>query len=352
MAMDRADRLNRRAILAGLGAAAAGASPTLARAASPDDQRKLTVIDFHNHHVDPAHTLTTMAALPPAARAPWEAINRNLADTSALLASIEETGISARVVNTPTAFIADADGNVPPGTIETINDGLARLVAAHPGRVFALATVDAFSGEAGARELTRAVRDLGLSGAFVESAKGDLLLDAPQARPTLVTAAMLGVPVFVHPVNDKAFSRRFGRYRRLGTMFARGTINSAALVALLEGGVFDEVPNLHIVVTTLALGGVLLAGGFGDGAGIRADTPAASRRHVYVDTMGLNPAAIRASVDLLGADHVLVGTDWPIIREALIHDRLREAFTAAGLSPADQELVASGNVARLLKLAA
>ena len=42
-------------------------------------------------------------------------------------------------------------------------------------------------------------------------------------------------------------------------------------------------------MTTLALGGVLLAGGFGDGARIRSDAPALTRRHVYIDTMGIHP---------------------------------------------------------------
>jgi hypothetical protein len=56
--------------------------------------------------------------------------------------------------------------------------------------------------EAGARELTHAVTELGLRGVFVESAKGALLPDAEEARPTFAAAAALGVPVFLHPVED------------------------------------------------------------------------------------------------------------------------------------------------------
>ena len=44
--------------------------------------------------------------------------------------------------------------------------------------------------------------------------------------------------------------------------------------------------------------------------------------------MGLNPAVIRAAVDLLGADHVLMGTDWPIVlEEKSVPERLQKAFT-------------------------
>lgn len=132
---------------------------------------------------------------------------------------------------------------------------------------------------------------------LLESAKGDLLLDAPQARPTLATAAALGVPVVDHPVNPQPLTRQRAPYGRLGTLFARGTVNAASLIALLEGGVFDELPNLQVVVTTLAIGGALLGGGL-TGAKLRNDTPALLRSHVYIDTMGFDPALIRNTAEI------------------------------------------------------
>ena len=40
----------------------------------------------------------------------------------------------------------------------------------------------------------------------------------------------------------------------------------AQVLLALESGAFDEIPKTQLVVTTLAFGGVLLAGGFGDGS--------------------------------------------------------------------------------------
>ena len=117
---------------------------------------------------------------------------------------------------------------------------------------------------------------------------------------------------------------------------------------MLEDGTFDELPKLQIVMTTLAMGGVMLAGGFGDGLRIRSDAPALTRRHVYIDTMGIHPAVVRCAVDLLGADHVLMGTDWPIAVEKSVPERLQKAFAHCGLSPAEQQMIASGNTMRLL----
>ena len=170
---------SRREFVAAMGAsvAAAGAITTSTESAA-QNTTPLKIVDFHNHYMGPSLTLTNLASVPPTARSTWEKINNTLQSQSALLASIESAGITARVINTPTAFIEDTDGKVPPGAEQRINDQMAELCAKHPGKLYGLATVNAFAGDRSARELTRAVKELGLRGVFVESARGDLLLGA------------------------------------------------------------------------------------------------------------------------------------------------------------------------------
>lgn len=341
-------------IAASLAAMKAGFLPCPANAqplsTSSDPNEPLRVVDFHNHFLGPPFTPIVGGRNPPPALAAYFAeVNRSLADTQALLSSIELGGVSARVINTPLEFIQDPDGDVTPDLIRRINDHLAELVSRHSGRLFGLATVDAYGGEESALELTRAITQLGLRGVFVASAKNDLLLDAPQARPTLAAAAQLGVPVFAHPITDAQLRQRFGVYGRPGTTINRGTVNSAALIALLESGTFDSLPRLRVVVTTLAVGGILLTAAFGEGR-YRTDAHAMLRRHIYVDTMRLNPMLMRATIETLGVDHVLAGTDWPIYRERDIPQRVSSALNAAGVSQSEQRLIASENTMRLLGL--
>ena len=342
---------SRRDFVAAIGAAVTAGPLAAATATAEESAPPLPIIDFHNHYAGSSFTLTTLASVPPAARPAWERITANLQSQDSLLGSVETAGIAARVINTPTAFLEDADGNFPADSERRINDQMAELVAKFPGKLYGLATVNAFAGDTAAQELTRAVRDLHLRGVFLEAARGDLVLGAKETRPALAAAAALGVPVFVHPMTDRQLNTRFARSGPLGVRLARGTINSAALISLLEGGTFDENPKLQVVVTTLAFGGLMLAGGFGDGQRIRSDAPALMRRQVYVDTMGLNPVEVRAAVDLLGADHVMVGTDWPVSVEKSVPERLNKAFAHAALSRAEQEMIASGNARRLLGIA-
>ena len=289
----------------------------------------MRIVDFHNHFVAPEFPL---CAVPPGA-------NRHVSSFEALAASLE--GIAARVINTPLEFLENRQA-------ERINDSVAAAVSRDPQRLFGLATVDAYAGEPAARELERAVRSLGLRGLFMESAKDGLLPDAPEARPALAAAVGLGVPVFLHPVADAELDRRFRRFGRMGVRLTRSTINSAALYSLLEGGVFESLPGLRIVVTALAFGGVLLAAGMPDGARLRKDTPAGQRRHVYVDTTGMDAVGMRAAVDVVGADHVVLGTDWPVVQEKDLPARLARMFDAWGLDTDARGAIAGGNALRLI----
>jgi predicted TIM-barrel fold metal-dependent hydrolase len=301
----------------------------------------IDIIDFHNHHIPSRFELTAVKTAPASQRGRWETLSRKLSDEDLLLKEIRAGDISARVVSIPAQLIADADGHVPHDTIMATNDHLAALAARHPGRIHGLASIDAYDGDRSGREAERAIRDLGLRGLFVDCARGDLMIDAPQARPTLEVAASLGVPVFVHPVAPQPLTRQMVPYGLIGTLFARGTANSASLIALIEGGTFSQLPGLRVVVTALAFGGLAAAAALaGQGSG------ATLRKHVFIDTMWPHTALLRAAIDIVGADHVLAGSDWPIVDDG--QGPLANAMQ--GLSAAERAAVAKDNCRRLLGL--
>ncbi|HEY7663751.1 MAG TPA: amidohydrolase family protein [Xanthobacteraceae bacterium] len=308
------------------------------------------IIDFHCHHVPARFELTATQTAPANQRARWEAIARRLCDEDLLLQDIREGEIAARVVNIPAALIADADGRVPHQTIMAANDHLAGLVARYPGRIYGLASVDAYDGDRSAREAERAIRDLGLRGVFVDCARGEVMIDAPQARPTLALAAELGVPVFVHPVAPQPLTRQMAPHGLIGTLFARGTANSASLIALVEGGVFTQLPALHVVVTAHAIGGLAMAAGLSGQSRLPSGTTGVMRQHVFIDTTLFHPALIRAAVDLLGVENVVAGSDFPIAGSP-IRQPLTAAMQQARLSDEEQDAIAEGNCRRLLGFA-
>ncbi len=306
------------------------------------------IVDFHNHHIPARLELTAAQTQPANQRARWAALARKLPDEDLLLKDIREGNLRARVVNIPANLIADAEGRVPHETIMAMNDDLAGLVARYPGHIHGLASIDAYDGDRAAREAARAIRDLGLRGLFVDCARGDLMIDAPQARPTLEVAAKLGVPVFVHPIAPQPLTKQLVPYGLIGTLFARGTMNSASLIALVEGGVFSQLPGLRVVVTAHAVGGLAMVAGLSNQSFLPSGTIDVMRKHVLIDTTLFHPALLRASVDLLGADNVIAGSDWPIAGETPIRSMLTDAMQQARLSEDEQSAIAAGNCLRLL----
>jgi predicted TIM-barrel fold metal-dependent hydrolase len=312
-----------------------------------NDHMPPEMIDFHCHHIPARFEVTAGKFGPPGQRGRWEVLARNLADESLLLKDIESGSVSARVVNIPAQLIADAEGKVPHATIVAINDTVAALAARHPGKIIGLATVDVFDGQNAAREAERAIRELGLRGIFTDCARGELMIDAPEARPVLEVAAALGAPVFVHPVAMQPLTRQLARYGVIGTLFARGTANSASLIALVEGGVFAALPKLQVVVTALAFGGLSSVASQSMAAGSAIQT---MREHVFIDTMWPEPALLRAAIGLLGHERVIAGSDWPIADHESFGQALCTAMDKAGIPHAQQAAIASGNVRRLLQL--
>ena len=304
-------------------------------------------IDFHSHFYD--RTWFTSPTTPRQgilARA-WPL----LTDIEAQLAAMDSASIDAKVLSAPSALLVEPGKHLPPTLMERINDRFAELVSTYPERLLALATIDAFQGEEAAREVERAIQKLGLGGICIDCAQGDRFLDAPEARPTLETAAKLGVVVFVHPVSPVGLTERLSRLGHTGILLARGTENAASLLALLRSGILDELPDLKVVLPMIGAAVFLFAGiaeqEYGREEGWLGRSPRIARQRLYVDTMGFDPATIRFAIDVLGSEHVLAGSDWPIMPIAS-RNYIDEVLAKLDLTEEQRTAILGGNTARLL----
>ncbi len=303
------------------------------------------LIDFHSHYYEAGW----FSALPQGQNVFTRAWPL-LSDIEAQLAAMDAVGIDAKVLSAPAAPLLAPGEPVPIALMQRINDRMAELVATYPERLLALATIDAFGGDRAAREVQRAVRELGMRGIVVDCAQGDRYLDAPEARPVLEAAAALGVVMFVHPVYPPGLIERLARLGHTGILLARGTETAASLLALLRSGMLDELPGLNVVLPMIGAAFFLFAGmaDLEHEEGWRGTTrPSIARQRLYVDTMGFDPATIRFAVELLGAEHVLLGSDWPIM-PIMPRQRVEETLAPLGLSDEQRDAILSGNTLRLL----
>ena len=240
------------------------------------------------------------------------------------------------------------------------NDRLAEAAQAHPERFAGFATLPWQVPEAAARELERAVKELGLKGALINGRPGETFLDDPRYAPILAVLDEMQVPLFVHPglplpAVQAPFYGGFDREltARL-SMFAWGWHNEAGIhvVRLLLAGVFDRYPNLQVI-----------SGHWGEmvpfylqrledsipqeASGLKRPIVQTYREHVYVTPSGmLTLPHFQFIHSLMGPERILHSIDYPY--QSL--DGARAFIDALPISDAEKALIAHGNAERLLRL--
>jgi gamma-resorcylate decarboxylase len=142
------------------------------------------------------------------------------------------------------------------------NDHLAAEVARSPDRFRGFAALAMQDPEEAARELTRCVKELGFVGALVNGfsqmgeARSALYYDLPQYRPFWKTVAALDVPFYLHPRNPLPGDIRAyqGHDWLLGPSWGFHAETAVHALRLIGSGLFDEYPNLQIILGHLGEG--------------------------------------------------------------------------------------------------
>jgi len=305
------------------------------------------LVDFHSHYYDPSW----MPAQPPSGfSAAFAQAQAMLTDIDAQLVAMDAAGMDMKVLSAPLSTLVGPGEEPPVALSARINDRFAALVAEHPTRLLALAAIDPFGGDTAAREVERAITTLGLGGICLDCARGERFLDAPECRPVLAAAASLGVPVFVHPVSPAGYTAHLAQHGHGGILMARGTEAAASVLSLVRSGAFDALSTLTVVIPMMSAS-ILLFAGMLDRESMRDGSPhpppSAAIKRLYVDTMGFDADTIRFVVTTLGAAHVLVGSDWPIM-PIPTDAEVNRALDGAGLTVVERDAVRGGNALRLL----
>ncbi|MGX9899782.1 amidohydrolase family protein [Arthrobacter sp. SA17] len=96
---------------------------------------------------------------------------------------------------------AEKDPSTAVAKTKTVNDFLAGVMAERPTRFSGFAALPLQDPQAAARELERAVTDLGMKGALVNAHTNGMYLDDPKLRVVWEMAEGLDVPLYLHPAN-------------------------------------------------------------------------------------------------------------------------------------------------------
>ncbi len=166
------------------------------------------------------------------------------------LKDMDEAGIDMQVIS-PVCF---QDGLVDPSEATALarltNNETYEIIKKYPKKFAGFAGLACQDPDAAAKELERAVKDLGLKGAMIYSHIQGEYLDAKKFRVIFETAERLGVPIYLHPKEPSPdMIKPYSTYPALaGKIWGYAAEAGLHAMRLICSGLFDRYPGLKIIL--------------------------------------------------------------------------------------------------------
>ena len=238
-----------------------------------------------------------------------------------------------------------------------VNERLAQIVSKWPDRFVALGTVPLQDSSLAVSELEHAVKKLGLRGVEINPSVNGMDLTDPRLslERFFAKAQELDSVIFMHPVGFTHGERLMNHY--FNNVIGNPLETTVAASHLIFDGVMERYPKLKVVLPH--------AGGYLAHYWARMDhawkarpdcrtvikkKPSSYLEKFYFDTITFDRTMLKNLVARYGADHVVLGTDYPY--DMGMEHPVDFIGGTAGISASDKGKIMGGNAARLLGISA
>ena len=242
------------------------------------------------------------------------------------------------------------------------NDVLGEACRNHPDRFTGMAACAPQDPEGAAKEIERAVTQLGMKAVIINSHTHGHYLDEPQFAPILEAAEALDVPIYIHP---NTLPR--GQVEPLiaagidGAIFGFGIETGMHALRMIVSGALDRFPKLQIIIGHMgeALPFWMYRLDYMHQAGVKAGRYASAgalrkelvsnylKENFIITNSGVAwEPAIKFTQDVIGKDRVMYAMDYPYQcppHEVTILDNM-------DMPLADKKLFFQSNAERVFKL--
>jgi aminocarboxymuconate-semialdehyde decarboxylase len=248
-------------------------------------------------------------------------MDRLMWDLDGRLESLNRRGIDLQLISPSPRTISDHEHTIGVEIARLMNRETANLVTRSGGQLGGMGVLPLGEPKKAADEIRRAVGEYGFRGACLPTSAAGRPLDLPEFATVWDTLEELGLLVFMHATTAIA-RETLGQYT-LNTVIAWPTEVTIAATRLIFSGVLERHPGLNLVLshgggTLPYLGGRLdlayHAPKHEANPACRANItkpPSHYLSQFYYDTVVASPASLRFLIDLVGADRVMFGTDFP-----------------------------------------
>jgi len=315
------------------------------------------IVDIHAHH----HPEAYLSAVVPIVGEKRLAGLVRVVDgdgplsTQRRLEMMDEAGVAIQVLS-PMAGLApySTDPAIATRAAAIGNDTNAELVARHPNRFRAFVSLPLPHIDPSLRELARGMDELGMVGVNLHISALDRSVAEEEFRPIYDELNRRHGVVFYHPCGNSICSPMIADY---GFGGAVGTSLEDSVIALhlIAKRIPSEFPNITFVIPHL--GGIIpmllqrLDNQYGTVQRALPEAPSVTARRFYYDTVGHGShAALTCAWKAFGADHIVTGSDFPVLNRYESYERTINWVRDAGLPAEDAEQILARTAATILGL--
>lgn len=275
-------------------------------------------------------------------------ISAGMCDLSVQLADMERNGIDQRFLGIFTSyFYYELDQAV--AWSRSFNDGILKDIAPYQDRFRVLATLPLYSVEESCRELERVMANPLVAGVQISTNIAGLELDDPALEPFWELASQLKAFVLLHPAYTVA-SSRFHNYH-MHNIIANPLDTTIAAFRMMIGQVMVRHPGVSICLSHA--GGYLpfAMARFDFGRRVRPELacmgaqPSELAKKLYYDTVVFDPECLEFSIQRLGAERFVLGSDYPF---DMGDPNPVQIVCDARMSETDRQGILSENIQRIL----
>jgi aminocarboxymuconate-semialdehyde decarboxylase len=280
---------------------------------------------------------------------PWSHAGESV---TARLADMDAVGVDMQVLSLMPSMWWYDDAVHERAAVRQANDDFIAVAREHPQRFRVFAHLPLHDPRAAVAELERAMSSGVVAGAAVCTHVNGRNWDDPDLFPVLEAADRMGALLFFHPAAVRL--KKTVPHHHLSNLIGNPTETTIAIASLIFGGVVERLPSVRMVFAHGGGYACMAIGRFDHGRRVRTENaglpqlPSTYLPRLYFDTIVHSDAALRFLVDTVGADRVVLASDYPADMGPA--DPVAVVRDNALLTEQERTAILGGNLASLLGL--
>lgn len=251
----------------------------------------------------------------PLSKVKWDSVEKRIKEQDENRIDMEVLGVAG-----PNVYFKDKE--LSRALAQITNDELSEICKKYPNRFGSLASIPLVDMKYAIEELNRVVDKLRIDGIIVGTEINGKPLESEGFHPFFEEINRKKVPIFLHPMQPRGYE--FMKDYQTSSIIGLPFETTLTATKMVLSGLFEKYKNIQMVLPHLG-GAIPFLHARIDlsfqtyeaarkGLGEIGKLPSDYLKKLYYDTTTSHPSGLLCTYQLVGAEHILFGTDFPFTR--------------------------------------